>query len=86
MNLAKTMNLEEALEKNYPVHVVYEYSTKEIVGWYAFGEKLAELDAENRCNRNGPDTYSFAKWEQYVNIRERHQKHLAQLEEIERRL
>jgi len=86
MNLSKTMSIEEALEKNYPIHVVYEYDTKEIVGWYAFGEKLAQLEASDRCAKNGPDTYDYAKWEHYVNIRDRFEQHKRQLEEIERRL
>jgi len=86
MNLSKTMSIEEALEKNYPIHVVYEYDTKEIVGWYAFGEKLAQLEASDRCAKNGPDTYNYAKWERYAFIRDKHEKHLRQLEEIESRL
>jgi dTDP-4-dehydrorhamnose reductase len=86
MNLMKTTTLEEALEKKYPVYIVYETSNKEIVSWYAFGEKMAEVDAENRCNKNGPDTHESAPWERYVFIRDKHEKHLQQLEEIERRL
>ena len=86
MNLAKTTTLEQALERNYPVHVVFETTNKEIISWYAFGEKMAQVDAETRCNMHGPESHESAPWERYVFIRDRHEKHLAQLEEIERRL
>lgn len=86
MNLMKTTTLEQALEKNYPVYIVYETSNKEIVSWFAFGEKMAQLDAETRCNMNGPESHDYAPWERYVFIRDKHEQHLRQLEEIESRL
>ena len=77
MNLAKTNTLESALEKNYPVYIVYDAVSKELLNWFAFGEKMAQLDAEDRCAKNGPDTHDYAEWSQYVKIRERHAAHLA---------
>lgn len=86
MNLLQTTTLENALEKNYPVYVVYETSSKEIVSWFAFGEKMAQIDAETRCNKNGPESHDYTSWDRYVFIRDKHERHLRQLEEIERRL
>ena len=86
MNLSKTTSIEDAIEKNYPIYVVYETTNKEIVEWWPFGEKLAQAGAETRCSMHGPDSHEYASWEQYVFIRDRHERHLRQLEEIERRL
>lgn len=86
MNLSKTTTVEEAIDRGYPVYIVYETTNKEIVSWYAFGEKMAQVDAETRCNMHGPDSHEFAPWNQYVFIRDKHEKHLRQLEEIESRL
>ena len=76
MNLAKTTSLEAALEKNYPVYVVFDAVTKEIVNWFVFGEKMAQIDASDRCAKNGPDTYDYAEWSKYVIQREHYQAHL----------
>ena len=76
MNLARTTTLEMALEKNYPVYIVFDAVTKEIVNWFAFGEKMAQVDAADRCAKNGPDTYDYAEWSKYVVQRERYQAHL----------
>ena len=46
MNLARTNTLEGALDKGYPVYVVFETGTKEVVEWWAFGEGLAKNSAE----------------------------------------
>lgn len=86
MNVAKTVSMEAAINKGHDVYVVYAEDTKEIVNWFVFGQKMAQVDAENRCNRYGPDTYNYAEWSRYVFIRDRHDRHLKQLEEIERRL
>lgn len=86
MNLAKTTSMETALNLGHEVYVVYSELTKEIVSWFVFGEKMARLDAETRCNRHGPDTYNYTVWDKYVFIRDRHDRHIKQLEEIERRL
>ena len=86
MNLTKTDTIENAIGKGYPVYVTFKSDTKEIVAWYPFGKKLAESEAAGRCAKNGPDTYDSAPWEKYVFIRDAHEKHLLQLEEIERRL
>jgi len=80
------MKLESAIDAGIPVYVVYKLDTKEIVDWYSFGQKLAENAAESRNNKFGPETHDFAEWKSYVHIRDQHEKHLAQLEEIERRL
>ena len=77
MNLAKTTSLETAVEKNYPVYVVYNAETKELLNWFAFGEKMAQLDAADRCSKTGPDTHDYAEWSKYVIIRERHAAHVA---------
>ena len=86
MNLMNTTTIDDALEKGYPIFVTFKTDTKEIVAWYPFGEKLAQGEAESRCAKNGPDTYESAPWERYVFIRDKYEKHLRQLEEIERRL
>lgn len=86
MNLRSNISMKEAIEKNCPVYIVYENESKEIVSWYAFGEKLAKVEANDRCAKFGPDTYDYAKWEQYVKIRDRFEQHKKQLEEIERKL
>ena len=86
MNFSKTNTLEAAVDNGYPVYVVYKSDSKEIVDWYMFGEKMAENASESRNNKFGPETHEYAEWKQYVYIRDRHQKHLEQLEEIERRL
>lgn len=76
MNLAKTTSLETALEKNYPVYVVFDSVTKEIVNWFVFGEMMAKIDAADRCAKSGPDTYDYAEWPKYVIQREQYQAHL----------
>ena len=86
MKLSSINTIDGALDKGYPVFVTYKADSKEIVAWYPFGEKLAQGESESRCAKNGPDTYESAPWERYVFIRDNHEKHLRQLEEIERRL
>ena len=86
MNLAVTNTLEGALNVGYPVFVTYRENNKEIVEWFAFGEGLAKGSAEMRNAKEGPDTYNYTSWEKYVIIRDNYNKHLIQLEEIERRL
>lgn len=76
MNLSKTQSLEVAVTKGYPLYVVFDAYTKEIVNWFAFGEKMAQVDASDRCAKSGPDTHEFAEWKKYVNIRAAHQLHL----------
>jgi hypothetical protein len=76
MNLAKTMSLEVAVTKGYPIFVVFDAYTKEIVNWFAFGEKMARVDASDRCAKSGPDTHEFAEWKAYTIIRDAHQRHL----------
>lgn len=79
MNLLKTQSLESALEKNYPVYIVYNSETKELLNWFAFGEKMAQMDAADRCAKSGPDTHEYAEWSRYVNIRERHSEQMADI-------
>ena len=67
------------------MHIVYETTNKEIISWYAFGEKMAAVDAETRCNKHGPESHEYAPWERYVFIRDRHEQHLKKLKEIESR-
>jgi len=76
MNLAKTTSLETALTKNYPVYIVFDAVTKEIVNWFAFGEKMAQLDSEDRCAKSGPDTYDYAEWSKYVVQRDKYDAHM----------
>ena len=52
----------------------------------SIGEGLAKGSAEIRNNKEGPDTHNYASWEKYVVIRDNYNRHLAQLEEIEKRL
>ncbi|OUU26846.1 MAG: hypothetical protein CBB97_06945 [Candidatus Endolissoclinum sp. TMED37] len=86
MNLAVTNTLEGALNVGHPVFVTYRENNKEIVEWFAFGEGLAKGSAEMRNAKEGPDTYNYTSWQKYVIIRDNYNKHLMQLEEIERRL
>ena len=86
MNLARTNTIECALDKGYPVYVVFETDTKDVVEWWAFGEALAKGSAETRCNKHGPESYDYADWPTYEKILARHEAHLRQLEEIESRL
>jgi len=86
MNLAKSNTLEDALNVGHPVFVTYREDNKEIVEWWVFGEGLAKGSAEIRNNKEGPDTHNYASWEKYVVIRDNYNRHLAQLEEIEKRL
>ena len=86
MNLSKTQTLEDAVSKDIPVYLVYKEDTKEILEWWPFGEGLARSSADMRNSMHGPDSHNYASWENYVVIRDRHNQHLKQLEEIERRL
>ena len=86
MNLSKSETLEDVINSGYPVYVTYKEDNKEIVEWWAFGEGLAKGSAEIRNNKHGPETHNYASWEKYVVIRDRYNKHLEQLEEIESRL
>jgi hypothetical protein len=86
MSLRQTKTIEECLNLNWPIHVVYREEDKQIVEWWPFGDKLAQTGAEQYNAKFGPDSHSYAVWDRYVFIRERHEKHLKQLEEIERRL
>ena len=79
MNLTKTQTLENALAKNYPVYIVYNSETKELLNWFPFGEKMAKMDAEDRCAKSGPDTHDYAEWSSYAKIRERHAEQMADI-------
>tara|TARA_A200000159_G_scaffold116394_1_gene109841 strand:+ start:2331 stop:2588 length:258 start_codon:yes stop_codon:yes gene_type:complete len=85
MNL-KNNTLEDAISKNIPVYLVYKEDTKEILEWWPFGEALAKSSAGMRNSMHGPESHNYATWDKYVLIRDNHNKHLKQLEEIERRL
>jgi len=82
----KNQTLEEAVSKNVPVYLVYKEDTKEILEWWPFGEALAQSSAKMRNNMHGPDSHNHASWKKYVVIRDQHNRHLKNLEEIERRL
>lgn len=86
MNLSKSKTLESALNLGHEVFVTYREDTKEIVDWYVFGEGLAKGSAEMRNCKQGPETHNYASWQKYVVIRDNYNRHLAQLEEIEKRL
>ncbi len=79
-------SIEDCLKRKWPVYVVYRESDKEVVGYWPFGESFARESAQSRNNKEGPLSYNYAKWDRYLFVLERHERHLEQLEEISKRL
>lgn len=79
-------SIEDCLKRKWPVYVAYRESDKEIVGYWPFGETFAREAAQARNNKEGPLSYNYAKWDKYLYVLERHERHLEQLEDISRRL
>jgi hypothetical protein len=75
----KSVNLElnVCIKNNWPVFVVYEDETKELVGWFAFGEMHAKNDAQSLNNKEGPDKYCSCSWEKYLLLRDQHNRNQA---------
>jgi hypothetical protein len=86
MGAAVRPSLEECVKRKWDVYVVYEEETKDIVDYHPFGKINAETSCSARNSKYGPLTHNFAKWDRYLFILDQHEKHLAQLAEIETRL
>lgn len=64
------LGLEECLAKKWPVSVVYEDETKELIKWFAFGDMFAKNSASALNNSEGPDKYVSASWEKFLAVRD----------------
>ena len=82
----KQPSIEECLQYKWPVYVVYREADKEIVAYWPFGETFAREAAASRNNKEGPLSYNYAKWDRYLFVLERHERHMEQLEEISKRM
>lgn len=86
MSLSVKPSLEKCLKLKWPLFVVYEEATKDIVDYSPFSKLTAETSCSARNSKYGPASHNFASWERYLFILDQHEKHLAQLAEIETRL
>lgn len=86
MGLSAKPSLEDCVKRGWDVWVVYEEETKDIVDYHPFGKVSCEISCGARNSKYGPLSHNFAPWNRYLFVLDQHEKHLAQLAEIETRL